>query len=247
MKKSNFTEDRNAVLGFKLKPLKKDFAPDATAKPIFRAYVQTKGTLTQEGLMAEIAERTGFDVGLVQYIDGVRDSVMSDAVRSGKNLLLNSMATRITVRGAFECVDSPMTPGRNAVANTIFMRGALKAAIGSVTAKNTVKGASPEIVIVTDKTADIECQVMVGHVIYIAGRDIYINPEQTDEGVFILNPGTDEVVATAEVTESDQFLIKCAFATVPTAGTYDLVVKSRAGLGASYRLAEASKPVKVVT
>jgi hypothetical protein len=66
-----------------------------------------------------------------------------------------------------------------------------------------------------------------------------ISPDNPDEGVWLVNPKTGEIAATATVERSDSQTIDCVFAEPPDPGTYTLVVSCRNGMRESLKPATA--------
>ena len=75
--------------------------------------------------------------------------------------------------------------------------------------------------------------------ILIQGQKLGISPDNPDEGVWLVNAKTGEIVATATVERSDSQTIDCVFAEPPEPGTYTLVVSCRNGMRESLKPATA--------
>ena len=65
------------------------------------------------------------------------------------------------------------------------------------------------------------------------------HPHGLDEGVWLVEPKTGDIVATATVERSDSQTIDCVFETPPEPGAYTLVVACRNGMRESLKPATA--------
>ena len=106
----------------------------------------------------------------------------------------------------------------------------------------------PKVVIlhVADTVAQIDGTISgTGAVdVFITGTGLAVDLVSAEEGVW-LQDGEDVVQAVATVTEATSTTLACRFASLPSDGTYTLVVASRDGQGASAGVSMGKRKVTV--
>ena len=151
------------------------------------------------------------------------------------------------VKGWFETMTSPWNKGRNFLQVNAIAIDPLKSAIGEATVVNKTEGAKPSIDSVLDTLTGKYDEIKIGNPLYVAGKDISLDSERTDEFVALKSKKTGSIVCKATVTRSDNQTLDCSFdgATVEP-GEYVFVVQTRSGLGEDFGVATATRNVKVV-
>ena len=108
-----------------------------------------------------------------------------------------------------------------------------------------MKGGRPILNRVVEIGQEEDEVFVTGANISITGRDLAPSADAADEGVWLEDLKTGERKATAEIAASSLIEVTCAFASLPPAGRYRLVVATRAGNGADYKLVTATREVSV--
>ena len=158
-------------------------------------------------------------------------------------------AFRVTdaVKGWFQTMTSPWDKSRNFLQVNATAIDPLKSAIGTATVVNRTEGAKPSVDSVLDTLTGKTDEIVIGNPLYVAGKDIALDSEKSDEFVALRSRKTGAVVARATVTRSDNQTIDCVFEGVSVEpGEYVFVVQTRSGLGEDFGVASATRVVKVV-
>ena len=206
-----------------------------TDKTLYRANVQTNGTLGRDELAERMAERTKQDVSLWKYfLDALSDEIGIQLL-AGYRINLGQLTTGFAIRGAFMSEDEAFDPARHQLVATIRTLDPLKGAMSAVLPENVTLG--------------LTCTVAAGtNRVLIQGQKLGISPDNPDEGVWLADPKTGETVATATVERSDSQTVDCVFSEPPEPGAYTLVVACRNGMRESLKPATAKvKNVVVIS
>lgn len=226
---------------YSLKPVSEEFTGSAK---VYRAVVQTNGTIDPDQLASDLAEKTRQDKSLIQYILSALNEELKRQILGGYRVNLGELTTGFAIKGAFISQDDKFDPERHTLVPTIRALDPLKSALNKVGAENITLGLSCSLNSLMDfVTKELNCITGTDEV-HIQGVNLGINTENPDEFVHLLgDDGT--VVAVAEVSASDTQTITCRFTTPPSAGVYTLVVSARNGARES--LAPAVAKLKNIT
>lgn len=183
----------------------------------------------------------------VEYIGKCSWRVAISLVRQGYIVHIGEeVVLRPVVRGSFPTKDAPFDPERNEVVAVAITLGETRNCIPAGTKfVNVVSKPDPVVHSIADKDHEEEGVLYVDGTVYIQGKYLAPDTTHTDEGVFLLDPETKEVVATGTVTKSDQQLVNVTFEEWPDAGDYLLRLATRGGWGMDYSLGSVTKPVTV--
>ena len=214
--------------------------------PCYTAHVKHNGTVKSEDFVKLLAERSGENKERVRYIWELAQAEIIRQLSEGNRLELESIAAGIAVSGSFDSANAAWDREKNKLSPFINAKGELKAALANLETVNITQGAKPVILSVLDTVHKTDGLIVGGTEvdILISGKDLAVNEEAEDEGVW-LEDSKGVIVATATVTMSDKSIINCHLPNVPGDGEYKLVVATRGGLGESYGVAIAKKTVKV--
>ena len=222
--------------------------PDAiTDKVIYRANVQTNGTIGRDELAERLATRTKQDVSLWKYfLDALSDEIGIQLL-AGYRINLGQLTTGFAIRGAFMSEDEAFDPARHQLVATIRTLDPLKGAMSAVSPENVTLGLTCTVAAVMDAVTKRLSEITGTNRVLIQGQKLGISPDNPDEGVWLADPKTGDIVATATVERSDSQTVDCVFAEPPEPGTYTLVVACRNGMRESLKPATAKvKNVVVV-
>ena len=111
--------------------------------------------------------------------------------------------------------------------------------MSAVLPENVTLGLTCTVAAVMDAVTKRLSEITGTDRVLIQGQKLGISPDNPDEGVWLANPKTGEIVATATVERSDSQTIDCVFAEPPEPGTYTLVVSCRNGMRESLKPATA--------
>ena len=115
----------------------------------------------------------------------------------------------------------------------------LKSAMSAVLPENVTLGLSCTVAAVMDAVTKRLSEITGSNRVLIQGQKLGISPDNPDEGVWLANPKTGDIVATATVERSDSQTIDCVFAEPPEPGVYTLLVSCRNGARESLKAATA--------
>ena len=217
-----------------------------TDKTLYRASVQTNGTLGRDELAERLAERTKQDVSLWKYfLDALSEEIGIQLI-AGYRINLGQLTTGFAIRGAFMSEDEAFDPERHQLIATVRTLDPLRSAMSAVLPENVTLGLTCTVAAVMDAVTKRLSEITGTDRVLIQGQKLDISPDNPDEGVWLANPKTGEIVATATVERSDSQTIDCVFAEPPEPGTYTLVVSCRNGMRESLKPATAKVKSVVV-
>ena len=151
------------------------------------------------------------------------------------------------VKGWFDTLTSPWNKARNFLQVNATAMDPLKSALGAADVVNKTEGAKPSIDSVLDTMTGQYDEIKIGNPLYVAGKDISLDTEKTDEFAALKSKKTGAIVCKATVTRSDNQTLDCKFEGVAVEpGEYVFVIQTRSGLGEDFGVATATRMVKVV-
>ena len=221
--------------------------PDAiTDRTVYTAHVQTNGTLGRDELAERLAERTKQDVSLWKYfLDALSEEIGIQLI-AGYRINLGQLTTGFAIKGSFMSEDEAFDPDRHQLIATVRTLDPLRSAMSAVLPENVTLGLTCTVASVMDAVTKRLSEITGTDRVLIQGQKLGISPDNPDEGVWLANPKTGEIVATATVEQSDSQTIDCVFAEPPEPGTYTLVVSCRNGMRESLKPATAKVKSVVV-
>ena len=210
-----------------------------TDKTLYRANVQTNGTLGRDELAERLAERTKQDVSLWKYfLDALSDEIGIQLL-AGYRINLGQLTTGFAIRGSFMSEDEAFDPSRHQLVATIRTLDPLKGAMSAVLPENVTLGLTCTVAAVMDAVTKRLSEITGTNRVLIQGQKLGISPDNPDEGVWLVDSKTGDIVATATVERSDSQTVDCVFEEPPEPGTYTLVVACRNGMRESLKPATA--------
>ena len=210
-----------------------------TDKTLYRASVQTNGTLGRDELAERLAERTKQDVSLWKYfLDALSEEIGIQLI-AGYRINLGQLTTGFAIKGSFMSEDEAFDPERHQLIATVRTLDPLKSAMSAVLPENVTLGLTCTVAAVMDAVTKRVSEITGTNRVLIQGQKLGISPDNPDEGVWLADAKTGDIVATATVERSDSQTIDCVFAEPPEPGTYTLVVSCRNGMRESLKPATA--------
>ena len=200
-----------------------------TSKRLYRASVQANGIVGHDELAERLAERTKQDANLWKYFLNMLADEIDGQLLEGNRVKLGRLLMGFSIRGTFANEDDPFDPKKHRLVTTLRMLDPLKSAIAKAVPENITGGISCSIASAMDAVTKEVSEISGTNRLLIEGRKLGISPDNPDEGVWLVDPKTDKIVATAMVERSDSQTIDCMFAELPPPGRYTLVVACRNG------------------
>ena len=216
-----------------------------TDKRLYRASVQANGIVGHDELSERLAERTKQDANLWKYFLDILADEIDRQLLEGNRVKLGRLLMGFSIRGTFANEDDPFDPEKHRLVTTLRMLDPLKSAIAEAVPENVTSGLSCSIASAMDAITKETSEITGTNRLLIEGRKLGISPVNPDEGVWLVDPKTGGIVATAMVECSDSQTIDCVFTEPPPPGRYTLVVACRNGARES--LAPAITRVKDFT
>lgn len=233
---------KNETIGFVTQEVSSRIA-GTTRKWLGR--IQTVSTVTDSqfnDLVGKEANRTGRDV---EYVLKCADATKKKLLRMGYYVTVGNVSYFPVIDGGFERPDSEFNPLVNKLQVVAVPRSELKNCLAGVRAVNLIETPMPVIQSVMDKETGKEGEIVIGHVIYVAGRNLALDLTRTDETAW-LEDLVGEKVADGTVTDSDLQSANVTFAEWPEPGEYRLCLATRAGMPAEFTLKTVRKDVIVI-
>ena len=200
----------------------------AHGQKLYRANVQTSGTVGPDELAEALAAKSKQDKSLAQYFLLALNEVLEQKILAGYRVNLGQLSTGFVIKGAFTAENDKFDPKRHSVVPTVQALDPLKSALAAVGADNITVGLTCRLGSLMDFVTKGLNEITGSDEVHIEGERIGIDTENADEHVHLVkDDGT--VAAVATVTASDPQTITCSFPTPPEPGTYALEVSCRNG------------------
>ena len=200
----------------------------AVAKqPLYRASVQSNVLIDHDGLAERMAERTKQDAALWKYFIDVLFDEIDNQLLEGNRIKLGRFVTGFAIHGTF--ASEEFDPEKHKLVATVRMREPLKDKLAKIVPANVTAGLTCSVSAVMDATTKRLSEIAGTNRVLIQGKRLGVSPDNPDEGVWLADPKTGDVVATATVDRSDSQTIDIVFEEPPAPGKYTLVVSCRNG------------------
>ena len=200
----------------------------AHGQKLYRANVQTSGTVGPDELAEALAAKSKQDKSLAQYFLLALNEVLEQKILAGYRVNLGQLSTGFVIKGAFTAENDKFDPKRHSVVPTVQALDPLKSALAAVGADNITVGLTCRLGSLMDFVTKGLNEITGTDEVHIEGERIGIDAENLDEYVrLVKDDGT--VAAQATVTASDAQTITCSFPTPPEPGVYTLEVSCRNG------------------
>ena len=181
------------------------------------------------------------------WLDAFRD-VLFAALANNEAVDLNFLYAKLHVAGSLPTATEQPTKEGNPVKPRVFLKGELMDALAAFEVVNdTLTVAAILYEVMQDGVDELNRIESATARVVINGSAIKIDPEQTDNGVWLEDPETGLKVADGTVIHSDSSTCHVTFPTLPETGKYKLVIATRDGNDPTeYTLAKAVRNVKVI-
>ena len=213
----------------------------------WQGHVISSGTIKPRRFCEIIAEGSNRTVEEIEYAIGCMRRTALDLIGQGYVVhICDGIVLKPVIKGSFPAKDSPFDPKANAVVATAMTKGDMrKCNLQNTQYVNVIGKPCPVIHSVADRNHQDEGVLYIGGTVYVQGKYLEPNPAAADEGVFLLDPNTEEVVARGTVLKSDSQLVDAVFENWPAPGNYLFRIVTRVGRNADYSLCNVSRPVVV--
>lgn len=226
---------------FSLSPIAEELT---RGQKLYRANVQTNGTVGADELAEALAKKTGQDKCLAQYFLLALNEILEQKIVAGYRVNLGQLSTGFVIKGSFTAENDKFDPARHTIVPTVRALDPLRSALDLVGAENITLGLTCKVISLMDFVTKGLNEITGSHELHLQGDNLGIDTENIDEFVALMDDD-GHVVATATVTASDVQTITCKFEEPPAPGIYTLVVSCRNGARVS--LAPAVSKLRNVT
>lgn len=219
-----------------------------TQKPFFRAVVQSNGVLEKDELAELMAARTKQEASLFRYFMNVLSEELERQMLEGRKIKIGRLEVGLAIRGTFTSEDEEFDPAKHKLAAVVRTLNPFRDTMAAVVPKNVTAGLTCSVAVAMDAGTKRLSEITGTNRLLIQGRNLGISLDNPDEGVWLTDPKTGDVVAVAVVERSDRQTIDCVFPEPPVPGVYTLVVSCRNGARESLSPAVATiKDFKVLS
>ena len=216
----------------------------STSAPFYIGHVQHDRAMSRREAYEYLSQQTGFrPAQLRAAFLGLAKALAANAARGNSSGIDGVASFRNVVKGSFETVHGPWTPGVNMLLVTAFELDPFKSALAGLVPANRTEGARPVINTVFDETTRVYDEITGTDVFSIAGDDLAPDATKEDEGVALAS--AQGVETKCEIEFSDIQNVKARLASALPAGQYTLKVYTRSGFGEGFGVHVATRKVMV--
>lgn len=215
-----------ATINYSLTPINDEITGGAK---LWRANVQTNGTVGTDELAQALADKTKQDKSLASYFLEALNEELEKQITAGYRVNLGQLSTGFAIKGSFMSADDRFDPKRHSLVATIRTLDPLKSALDEVTPENIEMSLVCSVNAVMDSvTKELNC-ITGTNEIHLQGVNVGIDTANADEHIHLLSQEDGSVVAAAVVTESDAQTVTFHLGSAVTPGIYDLEIACRNG------------------
>ncbi len=211
-----------------------------TQKPFYRAVVQSNGILENDELAGLMAARTKQEASLFRYFMNVLSEELERQMLEGRKIKIGRLEIGLAIRGTFTSEDEEFDPAKHRLAAVVRTLNPFRGVMAAVVPENVTSGLTCSVAAAMDACTKRLSEITGTNRLLIQGRNLGISPDNPDEGVWLADPKTGDVVSVAVVERSDSQTIDCVFTEPPAPGVYTLVVSCRNDARESLRPAVAT-------
>lgn len=173
----------------------------------------------------------------------LRKAVLKNLDRGVFSTYNGVVSFRIVPKGAFANITGPWVKGINYLLATTAELEPFKSTLSGLVPKNVSDGVKPMIDTIMDEASGEYGVISPTGIFQVAGFNLAVNADAADE--YVALRAIDGSLVMCEIVSSDIGLIKARLTTTLEAGSYTLVIHTRAGFGATCAIAEATRKVTV--
>jgi hypothetical protein len=219
-------------------------AGTSASAPYYIGHVQHDRAMSRREAYEYLSQQTGFKPAQLRAAFlGLAKALAANAARGNSSGIDGVATIRNVVKGAFETVHGPWTPGVNMLVLNAFELDPFKGALAGFVPVNRTEGAKPVINTVFDETTRVYDEITGTDLFSIAGNDLA--PDATKEDEYVAFANAQGVETKAEITFADLQNVKAHLAAALEPGDYTLKVYTRSGLGERFGVHVAKRKVTV--
>lgn len=216
--------------------------------PCYRLVPTNVTHITEKEFLERLSAAASQDPAQARYwLDTFRDQLFR---LMAQNCAVDTgfLFAKLNVRGSVASATEQPTRQANPVEGVVYFKGDIAAAIRAIDVVNetlTVDAILYEVM--QDGASDTNRIESADVRVVVNGARIKEDPNQSDNGVWLEDIVTGEIVSQGTVTYSDSSTCYVTFATLPPTGRYRLAIATRDGEDPeTYSLAKVTRIVQVV-
>lgn len=215
-----------------------------SSKQFYIPIVQCERTVGVKEGLALFSSRLGYQAAKIRAVFLALDKVVSKNHDRGVfSTYDNVVSFRIVSRGAFANITGPWVKGINQLVATTRVLEPFKSVFSGIVPKNVSDGVKPVIDTIMD-VASGEYGLIVGsNTFRVAGFNLAINADVEDE--YVALRAADGTLIKTEILTSDIGIVEAHLTSPIEAGSYTLVIHTRAGYGRECAVAEVTRKITV--
>ena len=216
----------------------------STSAPFYIGHVQHDRAMSRREAYEYLSRQTGFrPAQLRAAFLALGKALAANAARGNSSTIDGVASFRNVVKGAFETVHGPWTPGVNMLLVNAFELDPFKGALAGLVPVNRTEGAKPVINTVFAEVTRVYDEITGTDLFSIAGNDLA--PDATKDDEYVALAGAQGVETRCEIEFSDVQNVKARLPEALPPGQYTLKVYTRSGFGEGYGVHVASRKVTV--
>ena len=235
----------NIAIRFKPHQVSGEVASQAGSRKLYRSLSQYNFKVTPEEFASVLADRLGHkgDVAFGHYVLDTIPALASELLNQGARVDLGWIQFAPRFKGSLTTVDEQISADRIEV--KVSLSHKFRHSISNLVGVSTVNPDESVIYTVQESSLlDLNVLKTPGAEVVITGRGILINPERTDEGVW-LEDAKGKLVSRANLLACDHLSAEVQFATLPSKGRYQLILSTRNGKDTSHGTIKHQRWVEV--
>ena len=216
----------------------------ASGQSYYIGHVQHDRAMSKRETYEFLSERTGFrPAQLRAAFLAFREAIKANAQKGNASCVGGVATFRNVVKGSFETMHGPWTPGVNMIIVNASELDPFKSALAGFIPVNRTEGANPIINTVFDEVTH-EYDIITGTDAFsVAGADLAPDTSKADEYVALVS--AKGVETKCEIEFSDLQNVKAKLNAALEPGEYTLKVCTRSGMGEGFGVRSATRKVTV--
>lgn len=215
-----------------------------SGKQFYIPIIQCERMIGVKQGLAILSDKLGYPAAKIRAAFlSLRKSVLKNLERGVFTTYDNVVSFRIVPKGHLENITGPWVKGVNTLLAITSELEPFKSTLSGLVPKNVSDGVKPMIDTIMDEATGEYGVISPSGTFQVGGFNLAVNADAADE--FVALRAADGTLIMAEILSSDIGLIKARLTTTLEAGSYTLVIHTRAGFGGDCAVVEATRKLTV--
>lgn len=198
-------------------------------KQCHQLFPKVSKPMQADEFIARFAAALGKTKADARFINDVHGQTFAEALLSNSSVNTGTIRGFLVIGGSVTRPNEPLTKEKNPVMACFIPMGELKDSVHEFVAVNVTETIEAILYSVQyDGSQSLNTIEGTGTLV-LTGVGLKLTPSNEDEGVWLEDSDGTAVTDKATITMNDTNLIECAFAELPEAGQYRLIVSTRDG------------------